>query len=38
MAPIDIDQLIARGPSSPIEELRLEIFELRGRRLRGRQY
>jgi len=27
MAPIDIDQLIARGPASPVEELRLEIFE-----------
>jgi fumarate hydratase class I len=27
MASIDIDELIARGPSTPIEELRLEIFE-----------
>jgi fumarate hydratase class I len=27
MAPIDIDELKARGPSSPIEELRLEIFD-----------
>jgi fumarate hydratase class I len=27
MAPIDIDELRARGPSNPIEELRLEIFD-----------
>jgi fumarate hydratase class I len=27
MDPIDIDELIARGPSNRIEELRLEIFE-----------
>lgn len=27
MAPIDIDELIARGPSNPIEQLRLEIFD-----------
>ncbi len=27
MAPIDIDELKARGPSNPIEELRLEIFD-----------
>ncbi len=27
MAPIDIDQLRARGPDTPIEELRLEIFD-----------
>jgi fumarate hydratase class I len=27
MAPVDIDELIARGPSSRIEELRLELYE-----------
>ena len=27
MAPIDIDELRARGPANPIEELRLEIFD-----------
>ena len=27
MAPIDIDELKARGPANPIEELRLEIFD-----------
>ena len=27
MAPIDIDELKARGPANPIEELRLDIFE-----------
>ena len=27
MAPIDIDELKARGPRDPVEELRLEIFE-----------
>ena len=27
MAPIDIDQIKARGPVNPIEELRLDIFE-----------
>ena len=27
MAPIDMDELQSRGPSNPIEELRLEIFE-----------
>lgn len=27
MSPIDIDQLSARGPKTPIEELRLEIFD-----------
>jgi len=27
MAPIDIDELRARGPTNPIEELRLEIFD-----------
>jgi fumarate hydratase class I len=27
MAPVDIDELIARGPSSRVEELRLELFE-----------
>ena len=27
MSPIDIDELKARGPANPIEELRLEIFE-----------
>ena len=27
MAPIDMDELKARGPSNPIEELRLEIFD-----------
>ena len=27
MAPIDIDELRVRGPTSPIEELRLDIFE-----------
>ncbi len=27
MAPIDIDEVRARGPSNPIEELRLEIFD-----------
>ncbi len=27
MEPIDIQELIARGPSSPLEELRLELYE-----------
>ncbi len=27
MAPVDIDELIARGPSNRIEELRLELYE-----------
>ncbi len=27
MAPVDIDELIARGPSSRVEELRLELYE-----------
>ena len=27
MAPVDIDELIARGPASRIEELRLELYE-----------
>ncbi len=27
MAPVDIDQLIARGPANRIEELRLELYE-----------
>jgi fumarate hydratase class I len=27
MAPVDIHELIARGPKSPIEELRLELYE-----------
>ncbi len=27
MAPIDMDELIARGPGNPVEELRLDIYE-----------